>query len=424
MPLFFDKDVVVKREILAGLTTFFTMAYIIIVAPTMYHQAGADFDAAFTATCIVTILATLLVAVYSNLPIGLAPGLGLMSYLCFEVVGRLGFTWHTGLAAVFISGLIFLVITITRIRQFILRAIPRSMGLAVAAGIGFFIGFLALRNAGIVVSDPVTLLTLGHLGHGPALLFFLGFFIIAILDGYGVPGNILIGIVVVTVLGDLFGLNHFSGIFALPHFHFSSFGSLDFAPLWHLNSVPVLFTFVIIALFDSTGTLLGLTSLIHFKTQEEADRRINRALLMESIATTGSALIGASTLSPFVESAAGIKAGGKTGLTGIVIAICFVFSLFLGPLAAGIPPFATASALFYVACMMIKPFAGVNFDDPTELIPAVMILFIIPLSFSIADGVGIGIICYVALKGAKREWRAIHPMLWALMLIFLVYFGL
>ncbi len=424
MLFFSDKDISIKREILAGLTTFFTMAYIIIVAPTMYHQAGADFNTAFTATCLITVIATFLVAIYSNLPIGMAPGLGLMSYLCFEVVGRLGFSWHTGLAAVFISGLIFMVITVTRIRQFILRAIPRSMGLAVAAGIGFFIGFLALRNAGIIVSDPVTLLTLGHLGHGPALLFFLGFFIITILDGYNVPGSILIGIVTVTVLGNLFGYNHFAGVFSLPQFHFSPLRALDFSALWHVNSIPVLFTFVIIALFDSTGTLLGLTSLIHFKTQEEANRKINRALLMESFATTGSALIGASTLSPFVESAAGIKAGGKTGLTGLVIALCFVFSLFLAPLAASIPPFATASALFYVACMMIKPFAGVNFDDTTELIPAVMILFIIPLSFSIADGVGIGIICYVALKGARREWRAIHPMLWILMLIFLVYFGL
>jgi AGZA family xanthine/uracil permease-like MFS transporter len=424
MPIFFDKEVSVKREILAGLTTFFTMAYIIIVAPTMYHQAGANFDVAFTATCIVTVLATLLVALYSNLPIGMAPGLGLMSYLCFEVVGRLGFSWHMGLAAVFISGLVFMVITVTRIRQFILRAIPRSMGLAVAAGIGFFIGFLALRNAGIIVSDPATLLTLGPLAHGPALLFFLGFFLITVLDGYGVPGSILLGMIVVTVLGDLFGLNHFNGVFALPHFAFSHFGMADLAALWHPASIPVLFTFVIIALFDSTGTLLGLTSLIHFASQEEANRKINRALLMESCATTGAALIGASTLSPFVESAAGIKAGGKTGLTGLVIAGCFLLSLFLGPLAGSIPPFATASALFYVACMMVKPFAGVNFDDPTELIPAVMILFIIPLSFSIADGVGIGIICYVALKGARREWAAIHPMLWVLMLIFLVYFGL
>ena len=413
-----------KREILAGLTTFFTMAYIIIVAPTMYSQAGANFDQAFTATCLVTILATTLVALYSNLPIAVAPGLGLMSYFCVEVVGRLGFSWSAGLAAVFISGLLFMLITITRIRQFILNAIPHSMGLAVAAGIGFFIGFLALKNAGIIVPDPVTLLTLGHIAHGPALLFFLGFFLITVLDGYGVPGSILIGMVVVTVIGNLCGLNHFEGFFSWPHFHFSDWGHLDFAPLWHQSSFPILFTFVIIALFDSTGTVLGLMSLMSFKSKAEANQRINRALLMESFAMTGAAFIGTSTLSPFVESAAGIKAGGKTGMTGLVVAICFIFSLFLGPLAHGIPPFATASALFYVACIMIKPFAGVNFEDSTELIPAVLILFIIPLSFSIADGVGIGIISYVALKGARREWRAIHPMMWVLMLIFLVYFSL
>ncbi len=412
-----------KREILAGLTTFFTMAYIIIVAPGMYHQAGANFDAAFTATCLVTAGATLLVALYANLPIGMAPGLGLMSYLCYEVVGRMGFSWHEGLVAVFISGLIFMVITLTRIRQMILRAIPHSLGLAVAAGIGFFIGFLALRNAGIIVADPATLLTLGKLGHGPAILFFVGFFLITILDGYGVPGSILIGILVVSVLGNLLGLNHFSGVLAWPHFEFSHLQAADFKSLAHATSIPILFTFVIIALFDSTGTLLGLTSLISFQSPEEANRRINRALLMESFATTASALIGASTLSPFVESAAGIKAGGKTALAGVVIAGCFFLSLFLGPLAASIPPFATASALFYVACIMVKPFAGVNFEDDTELIPSVMILLMIPLSFSIADGVGIGIICYVALKGAHRQWRAIHPMLWVLTLIFLIYFA-
>lgn len=413
-----------KQEILAGLTTFFTMAYIAVVAPTMYSAAGIPFGQAFVATCLVTILATTLVAVAANLPIAFAPGLGLLSYFCIEVMGHLGYSWAEAMTAVLISGLIFMVITLTKVREFILRAIPHSLGLAVAAGIGFFIGFIALKNTGVIVGNTATLVTLGQLTHWSVILFFLGFILISVLDGYNVPGSILIGIVAVTLIGDVFHLNHFNDVFAWPHFDVSTMGHFDFKAMMHISTIPVLFTFVIIALFDSTGTLLGLTRLIQFNSEKEGYRRINRALLAESFATTGAAFIGASTLSPFIESAAGIKSGGKTGLTALVVAFCFVITLFLGPLAHGIPPFATASALFYVACLMIKPFSQINWEDSTELIPAVMTLFIIPLSFSIADGVGIGILTYVALKGAKREWRAIHPMLWLLALIFLVYFSL
>lgn len=413
-----------KQEALAGLTTFFTMAYIVVVAPSMYSQVGIDFNSGFIATCLVTILTTIAVGIFADLPVAFAPGLGLMSYFCFVVIGQLGFTWHQALGAVFVSGLLFMVITLTKVRQFILAAIPRSLGLAVAAGIGFFIGFIALKSVGVIVPNAATYVALGKLSHLSVVLFFLGFILIAVLDGRKVPGSILIGILVVTLLGSLFGLNHFHGFFALPHFSFKNAGHFDFHALFSAEGIPVLFTFVIIALFDSTGTLLGLTRLIKFDSEKEAYRRINRALVVESIATTCASVVGTTTMSPFIESAAGIEAGGKTGLTAFVVAFCFIVILFFSPLAHAIPPFATASALFYVACLMIKPFAGVDWEDMSEFIPAVMTLFVIPLSFSVANGVGIGIICYVALKGAKREWRKIHPMLWVLTLVFLIYFAI
>ncbi len=413
-----------KKEILAGLTTFFTMAYIVVVAPSMYAKAGLPFDTAFVAVCLITVFATLLVGLFADLPIAFAPGLGLMSYACFVVVGQLHFTWVQMLSAVLISGLLFMLITITRLRQFILEAIPKSLGLAIAAGVGFFIGFIALKNVGVIVPSSATLVTLGHLSHPSVILFFLGFILIAVLEGRKIPGSILIGILVVTFLGSILGLNHFSGVFAWPHLDVHSLGHFDFSALETVSGIPVLFTFIVIALFDSTGSLLGLTKLMNFKSQKEENRHINRALLAESFATLGASMIGTTTISPFIESAAGIEAGGRTKLAACMIAGCFLLLLFFAPIASSIPPFATASALFYVSCLMIKPFAGVDWENMSELIPAVMTLFIIPLSFSIADGVGIGIICYVALKCANREWRAIKPMLWVLAFIFIVYFAI
>lgn len=411
----------VKQEVLAGLTTFFTMAYIIIVAPNMYAASGMDFASSFIAVCLVASFATIWVGLWANLPIGLAPGLGLLSYFCFVVIGQLGYPWQVALGAVFVAGCIFFIITVTRIRQYIITAIPKSLGLAIAGGIGFFIGFIALKNAGVIVKDPATLVTMGHLTHLSVVLFFLGFLLIAVLDSYQIKGAMLMSILLISLLGDLLGLNHFQGVFALPHFNLN-WGELSVKPLLTWQAFPVLFTFVVIALFDSTGSLLGLTKLLAFKKDELEVRAINRALFAESFATIGASLIGTSTLSPYIESASGIKAGGKTGLTAVVISLCFLLMLFFAPLASGIPPFATAGALFYVACLMIKPFANVAWDEPTELIPAVMTLLIIPLSFSIADGVGIGVISYVILKIAHRKFKEIHPMMWALMLVFLIYF--
>ena len=410
-----------KKEAIAALTTFVTMAYIVIIAPQMLHDAGIPYASAFVACCLVIIVGSVLNAFLSNFPIALGPGLGLLSYFAYVVVDQLHFSWQAGLAAVLISGLIFLVITLTKLRQYILEAIPHSLGCAIAAGIGFFIGFIALRDVGLVVGNPDTLLALGSVHTQQMALFFVGFFIIAILDQHKVPGAILIGIVAVTAIGWVLGLNHIDHIVALPHYSGETWWAFDFHGLAHKGSAAVIFTFVIIALFDSTGTLLGLVKQFPDQVQQQTGR-VNRALLAESLATCFAATVGSSTTSLMVENASGIYAGGRTGLTAFFVACCFLVILFLSPLAQSIPSFATSAALIYVACLMVKPFAGVAWEQPGEYIPAVITLLMIPLSFSIADGVGLGVICYVVLNVATNQWRKIHPILWVLFVVFIVYF--
>lgn len=414
----------VSREIVAGLTTFFTMAYIVIVAPAMLHHAGMNENSVFVATCLVAALGSIVSGLLANYPIAFAPGLGLLSYLSYVVEGQLGYSWQAGMAAVLIAGVIFLFISITRIREFILAAIPRSLGYATAAGIGFFIGFIALKNVGLVVSDPVTLVTLGNLHTAFVLLFIVGFFIIAILSHRGVVGAMIIGMAIVSFLGWLLGLVHIAGVVALPDDVGHTVLALNFSELHTVNAIPIIFTLVLIALFDSTGSLLGLTLHLPAASAKEKNARINRALVAESIATIGAGLLGTSTTAPFIESAAGIKAGGRTGLTAIVVALCFLLVIFFAPLAMSIPEYATASALFYVACIMIKPIAAIEWDDTLESIPAAITLLSIPLTFSIVDGVGLGILCYIILKLCIGRIRDVHPMLGILAAAFLIYFCL
>lgn len=413
----------VKTELLAGLTTFFTLAYIVIIAPHILSFAGMNYSSAFVATCLVSALGCFLSGALSNLPVALAPGLGLLSYFSYVVVGQLGYSWEAALAAVFISGILFFIITISKVRQLILKAIPGSMGCAIAAGVGFFIGFIALKNIGLIVQNADTLVSLGPINTASMVLFFLGFFIIATLDSHKVPGAIIIGMLLIFIIGHLFHVSSFVGIFSMPPHLGGTVMALDFHPLLNMHSIPVIFTFIIVALFDSTGTLIGLTFHLNYP-EEKLKAKINRALLAESMATTVSSLIGLSTVCPFIESASGIKAGGKTGLTAWVVAGLFLMTLFLSPLAQSIPVFASSSALFYVACIMAKPFAKVNWEEVSEYIPAVIILLAIPLTFSIADGVGLGVICYVILKAALGKYREVHMMMWLLALVFIAYFTL
>jgi AGZA family xanthine/uracil permease-like MFS transporter len=412
------------RELMAGLTTFVTMAYIVIIEPQMLQQAGMNLQGSFLVVALVTAFSSILCGLISNLPFAMAPGLGLLSFFSYVVVQKMGLSYQVGLAAVFISGLLFFLISLTKVRQMILEAIPHSLGCAIAAGIGFFIGLIALRNTHLIISSPVTLVQLGMIDTPSILLFFLGFLVIAILDRKNIPGAILIGMFLVTVLGLLFHVSHFHGIFSSPLANSSDFhvGEFNFHFLF-LNikqAWPLVFTFLIVALFDSTGTMLGLS---HQMGQEKLPMgKINRALLAESIATSASSLVGGTTIAAFVESAAGVRVGGRTGLTAVTVGILFLMTLFFYPLAESVPDYATACGLFYVSCMMIKPFAKVDWDESSEFIPAVITLLMIPLTFSIADGVGLGLICYVILKVAAGKLREIRLTLWALTLIFVIYF--
>ena len=417
-----DNHTTVKRELLAGITTFFTMAYIIIIAPMMLEQAGMSHGAAFVATCVIAAFASVLSGLISNLPFAMAPGLGLLAYFSYVVVHQPGLDWHSGLAAVCLSGMIFFLITVTRIRELILAAIPPSLGCSIAAGIGFFIGFIALKNIGLVVGNHETLVALGQLRAPSIALFFLGFFIISILDYRQTPGAILIGMAITTLLGMAFGITHFQGLMSLPPSMAENVWQMHFSPLAHWQAFPVIFTFLIVALFDSTGAMIGLSHQMGAGNSRQQFKRINRALFSESIATTAASIIGSTTVSPFIENAAGVKAGGRTGLTAIIVAGLFLLALFFAPLANSIPNFATSAALFYVSCMMIKPFAKVDWHESSEFIPAIITLLMIPLTFSIADGVGLGVICYVMLNLALKRWRKIHPFLAVLAIVFLVYF--
>ena len=414
------------------------MAYIIIIEPQILHQAGMGLHQSFWAVVLITAFSSILCGLVSNLPFGFAPGLGLLSFFAYVVVAKMGLPYSAGLAAVFIAGLLFFLITLTRIRSLILEAIPKSLGCAIAAGIGFFIGLIALRNTGLIVSSPVTLVQLGSITQPSVLLFFLGFLIIAILDKKNIPGAILVGILLVTLLGWVFKISPFYGVtsFELPNIH--QMGHFDFHAIANKHAWPLIFTFLMVALFDSTGTMLGLSHQMDLKnTAKNSDssnlsrdsnsgqnfKKINMALMGESIASMVSSVLGASTIAAFVESASGIRAGGKTGLVGVTVGVLFLFTLLFAPLAESIPSYATACGLFYVSCQMFRPFALVLWDEVSEFIPAVITLVMIPLTFSIADGVGLGLICYLILKIAGGEISKIHPVLWVLTLVFIIYFA-
>jgi AGZA family xanthine/uracil permease-like MFS transporter len=414
----------VSREILAGLTTFFTMCYIIIVAPSILSHAGMQFESVMVATCLVVAAGSILCGLLANYPVALAPGLGLLSYFAFVVVGQLGYSWQAGLGTVLLAGLIFFIITITRVRELIIKAIPKSLGYATAAGIGLFIGFIALKNVGLVVANAHTLVALGNVHSPQILLCILGFFIIAVLTRLDVPGAMIIGMFLVSIVGWLTGEAKWQGLFAMPDFTGQTLMALDMHHVLSMAGIPVIFTFLLVALFDSTGSLIALSLHLPQADEKLKAKKINRALVSESLSTMLGSVLGVTTTAPFIENAAGIKAGGRTGLTAIVVAICFLLAVFLGPLATSIPEFATSSALFFVACIMIRPASYIDWDDLTETIPATITLMTIPLTFSIVDGVGLGVLAYSILKLSAGKWREVHPMLAILAILFIAYFSL
>lgn len=415
----------VRTEVLAGVTTFLTMAYIIFVNPQILSTTGMDQSAVFVATCLAAALGSAIMGFYANWPIGMAPGMGLNAFFAFGVVGAMGYTWQQALGAVFISGCIFLILTVTGVRRWLIEGIPHSMRSSVAAGIGMFLGIIALKNAGIVVTSEATSVTLGDVTAAGPLLAILGFFIIAALDSLKVMGSILIGILVVTVLSIALGVSQFGGLMAPPPSIAPTFLQLDVFGALGTGILHVILVFVLVEVFDATGTLIGVAKRAGLLTEGpgHTNPQLGKALLADSSAIVAGSLLGTSSTTAYVESASGVQAGGRTGLTALTVAVLFLAALFFAPLAGSVPAFATAPALLFVACLMMRELVDVAWDDITEAAPAALTAMMMPFTYSIANGLAFGFVSYAAIKLLTGRAREVHPATWIVAGLFLIRFA-
>jgi len=414
----------IHTELIAGLTTFLTMVYIVFVNPQILGNAGMDKGAVFVATCIAAAVSTLVMAFYANYPIALAPGMGLNAFFAFTVVLGYKYTWQQALAGVFCSGAIFFLISVFRLREYIINSIPKNLKLAISAGVGLFLGIIALEEAKIVVAHPVTLVTLGDLKQLPAVLCLLGFVVIVALNSRNVIGGTLIGILAVTFIGLPLGLAQFSGLVAAPPSLAPTFLQLDFSRVTELTFLIVIFSFLFVDLFDNAGTLIGVAHRAGLLDPQGNLPRMKQALIADSFAAMFGALIGTSTTTSYIESAAGVSAGGRTGLTAAFVALFFLLALFFSPLAGMIPTYASAAALLYVACVMTQGLAEIDWRDMTEYAPAVVAAVTMPLTYSIATGIGLGFITYALAKLIAGRLDEAKPAVLVLALVFAIKFAL
>lgn len=409
-----------RTEIVAGITTFLTMAYIIFVNPQILGLAKMPVDAVFVSTCVAAAIGCFLMAFVANYPIALAPGMGLNAYFAFGVVGGMGYSWQVALGCVFISGVIFFIISVLPIREWIVNAIPKSLKMAIAAGIGLFLALIALKNAGIVVPNKDTLVAHGQLVSWPVLMAALGFALIVALEYHRILGGVIIGILVVTAISMIAGQQKFSGFFDVPPSIAPVLLQMDLAGAFKVGLVTVVFAFLFVDLFDNTGTLIALAHRGGFMRPDGTVPRLSRALMSDSAAAMIGAAVGTSTTTSYIESASGINAGGRTGLTAMTVGVLFLLSLFIAPLAGSIPPYATAPALLYVACLMARGLTEIEWDDVTEAAPAVITAIAMPFTFSIAEGIAFGFISYAGIKLAAGKLRDIHPAVGILAVLFVI----
>ena len=413
----------VRTEFIAGLTTFLTMVYIVFVNPAILGKTGMDTGAVFVATCVAAAVSTMVMALYANYPIALAPGMGINAFFAFTVVLTYKYTWQQALAAVFCSGVIFSLISVFRIRQYVIESIPHNLKLAVAAGVGLFLGIIALEEAKVVVAHPATLVTLGDLRHWEPILMLLGFVIIAALNYRRVMGGTLIGILVVTLIGLPLGLTHFTGIVSMPPSIAPTLFKLDFSRVAEGTFLIVILSILFIDVFDNAGTLIGVTQRTGLMKDGKL-ARMKEALISDSFAAMFGSIIGTSTTTSYIESAAGVAAGGRTGLTAAFVSIFFLLALFFSPLAGMIPAYATAAALFYVACVMVRSLADIDWEDITEYGPAVVAAVTMPLTYSIATGIGLGFITYAVVKILAGKFKEASPAVLVLAVIFAAKFAI
>ncbi|MXN77921.1 NCS2 family permease [Burkholderia sp. 4701] len=410
-----------RTEILAGVTTFLTMAYIIFVNPAILGDAGMPKESVFVATCLVAALASIIMGLYANYPIACAPGMGLNAYFAYTVVKGMGFTWQAALGAVFISGCLFLLVTLFRVREAIVNGIPKSLRISITAGIGLFLGIISLKTSGVIVGSPATLVTLGDLHKPTTILSIIGFFTIVTLDHLRVRGAILIGILGVTVLSFFFGGNEFHGVFSAPPSIDATLFKLDIGAALSTGVINVILVFFLVELFDATGTLMGVANRAGLLVQGKMDR-LNKALLADSTAIVAGSVLGTSSTTAYIESASGVQAGGRTGVTAITVAVLFLACLFIAPLAGVVPGYATAPALLYVSCLMLRDMVDVPWDDATEAVPAALTALLMPFTYSIANGVAFGFIAYGGLKLLTGQVKQVKPIVWIIAAVFLFRF--
>lgn len=415
----------IRTEVIAGVTTFLTMAYIIFVNPDILSSTGMDRDAVFVATCLAAAIGSAIMGIWANWPIGMAPGMGLNAFFAFTVVGAMGFTWQEALGAVFISGIIFLILSVTGIRRWLISGIPTSMRSAIAAGIGLFLAIIAMKSSGIVVASEATFVMLGDLTSTGTLLTIAGFFIIAALDALKVPGSILIGILVITVAAILLGVSQFSGVVSAPPSIAPTFMQLDLLGALSFGIFHVILVMVLVEVFDATGTLIGVAKRGGLLTEgpTHKNKNLGRALMADSTAILAGSMLGTSSTTAYAESASGVQAGGRTGLTALVVAALFLLAMFFAPLAGAVPAVATAPALLYVAALMVRELTEVDFDDVTESAPAVLTAIAMPFTYSIANGLAFGFVSYAVLKLLTGRAREVHAATWIVAALFVIRFA-
>lgn len=411
-----------RREVLAGFTTFMAMSYVLFVNPSLLAQAGMDQGAVFVATCLAAALGCLLMGLLANLPIALAPGMGLNAFFTYVIVLEQGYSWQTALAAVFFSGALFLLLSLFRVREWIINSIPLPLKMGIAAGIGMFLALIALKTANIIVASPATLVTLGDLHSPQVLLALLGFFIIFALAHRGWHSAVLVSIMVVTLISMVLGDSQFMGVLAVPPSLAPTFLQLNFHEALTLSIIPVVLTLLFLDLFDTSGTLVAVTQKAGLMQADGHVPELPKALIADSSASMVGALLGTSTTTSYVESTSGVSAGGRTGLTAVVTGGFFLLALWFSPLAAMVPTYATAGALLYVATLMLTSLQHIEWDDVLQAVPVAVILIMMPLTFSIADGIGMGFICYALLCLLTGQLRRTTISVWVLVGIFLAKF--
>lgn len=413
-----------RKESLAGLTTFLAMAYITVVNPAILSDAGMDFGAVFVATCLAAAFGSIAMGLLGNLPVALAPGMGQNAFFTYAVVLGMGHNWQVALGAVFWSGIIFIVLSVLPIREWLINSIPKSLKLGISAGIGLFLGIIALSNAKVVVDSPATLVQLGDLTSFGPLMCLLGFALITALAQMRITGAVIIGILLVTLVGWLTGIAEFKGVVDLPPPVAPVFLQLDLLGALEVGLITVIITLLIVDVFDTAGTLVAVCNRAGLMRPDGSLPRLGKALLADSSATAVGALLGTSSTTSYIESGAGVAAGGRSGLTAIVCGLLFILCLFFAPLAQSIPAYATASALLFVACLMARSLADLDWDDHTESAPAVIAAIAMPLGYSIADGIGLGFISYAAIKIASGRFRECPPVVYVIGAVFMVKFAL